>query len=64
MRTRPGPALVRTFGIPALIAAMILAGLLSGLLGDGVYDWISWIGLAAPGLAFILVRRSIKPDTD
>ncbi len=36
------------FATPTLIALLSLAGLLAALLGNGVFDWVSWVGLAAP----------------
>jgi hypothetical protein len=36
------------FRIPLAIAAITAFGLLSALLGDGVWDALSWIALAAP----------------
>lgn len=42
------PTLARTFGVPALIAVASTIGLVAALLGDGLNDWISWIGLAVP----------------
>ena len=39
---------LRIFGWPALLAALTLAGLFAGLLGDGAVDWIATAALAAP----------------
>ncbi|MBL4714107.1 MAG: hypothetical protein JKY64_06245 [Alcanivorax sp.] len=36
------------FATPTLIALLSLVGLLAALLGNGVFDWVSWVGLAAP----------------
>jgi len=36
------------FAAPTLIALLSLVGLLAALLGNGVFDWVSWVGLAAP----------------
>jgi hypothetical protein len=36
------------FRTPLAIAAITVFGLLSALLGDGVWDAVSWIALAAP----------------
>ncbi|MFT3940281.1 hypothetical protein [Rhodopseudomonas sp.] len=33
---------------PALIAALSTVGLLSALLGDGVWDGVSWVALTIP----------------
>ncbi len=40
--------LARIFAVPALLAVLTAAGLISALLGDGVFDLASWICLAAP----------------
>lgn len=39
------------FAAPAAIAAASVVGLVSALLGDGVWDVLSWLGL---GLAVLL----------
>lgn len=38
----------RVFGIPALLALLSSIGLISALVGDGVYDIVSWLGLGIP----------------
>lgn len=38
------------FAVPALIAVLTGAGLLTGLLGDGPWDAASWVGLGVPVL--------------
>lgn len=40
-----GAELRRTFGTPAIIALASIVGLVSALIGDGVFDAISWIAL-------------------
>ncbi len=54
------PSFVRTFGAPAAIAAASVVGLVAALVGDGAYDWISWIGLAVPlaAIAWAWARRA------
>jgi hypothetical protein len=42
-----------TFGIPALLAIASAVALLAGLLGDGPFDMVAWIGLAAPLLVIV-----------
>jgi hypothetical protein len=37
----------RVWTAPTLVAIASVVGLIAGLLGDGVLDWISWIGLGA-----------------
>ena len=39
---------LRLWGAPLLLAVLSLAGLLIGLLGDGVWDWLSAALLAVP----------------
>jgi hypothetical protein len=36
------------YGAPTILAAVTCVGLLSGILGDGVWDTISWVGLGIP----------------
>ncbi|MFT0138151.1 hypothetical protein ACEK07_14615 [Alcanivoracaceae bacterium MT1] len=38
----------RIFAVPVLIALTSLIGLIAALLGDGVLDVVSWVGLAVP----------------
>jgi hypothetical protein len=38
----------RIFAAPAILAVLSAAGLTSALLGDGAWDVVSWIALAAP----------------
>lgn len=41
------------FRIPLLVAALSTWGLVSALVGDGIYDVISWITLGIPVLIII-----------
>ena len=36
------------WGAPILLAVLSVIGLLAALIGDGVYDAVSWIGLGLP----------------
>lgn len=49
------------FRAPAVIAVAVAFGLISALLGDGIWDQASWIALAVPVavMAFYLCRSSI-----
>ena len=59
-RTRPG-GFVRVFGWPILLALSSAIGLISALLGDGVWDALSWNSLAAPVLVIAWhVLRPVK----
>jgi cytosine/uracil/thiamine/allantoin permease len=46
------------FGIPLLIALLSAVGLVSALVGDGIWDSISWITLLIPILlcVFFLLK--------
>lgn len=46
MKTGPF-SLTAIFAIPAVVAVLSLIGLVGALLGDGVWDWIGWLGLGA-----------------
>lgn len=49
----------RVWTIPIVVAIASLVGLIAGLMGDDVLDWIAWIGLGAAVavLAWALVVR-------
>jgi hypothetical protein len=52
-------SLVRIFVVPSLIAGIVAVGLISALLGDDIWDRVSWVALAVPLLtiAICLGRR-------
>ena len=43
------------WGWPVVLALLSSIGLLSALLGDGVWDWISWMGLGVPALLCVVL---------
>ena len=50
----------KVFAIPIVIAVLSAAGLFAALLGDGVWDSLSWVGLGIPAvlaLRGLLLRR-------
>ena len=50
----------KVFATPTVIALFSAAGLFAALLGDGVWDSLSWLGLGIPaflGLRGLLQRR-------
>lgn len=49
----------RLWGWPLGLATLTLVGLVSALVGDGVYDAVSWVGLGLPVLVggWHLARR-------
>ena len=36
------------WGWPIVIAVLSGAGLVGGLVGDGAWDWMTWVGLGVP----------------
>jgi len=51
---------------PALLIVVVAGGLLSALLGDGIWDSLSWLLLDIPLLvvAFCLLRPSSKRQSN
>ncbi len=50
------------FLVPAIIAVIVAFGLVSALLGDGVWDALSWLALLLPVMviAYCWSRRSLR----
>jgi hypothetical protein len=48
----------RVFLFPAIIAFIVGCGLASALLGDGIWDAVSWIALALP---LIIIACYVAP---
>ncbi len=48
------------FAIPIVLGVLSIVGLVSALVGDGVWDGVSWVTLAIPILlcGYFFVRRS------
>lgn len=44
----PGRTVWQVFWMPMLLALISLFGLLSALLGDGLFDALSWLALSVP----------------
>ncbi len=51
----------QVFAMPLLLAAFTLIGLLSALLGDGIWDFISWLTLGF--LIAVVAYHWLKPGT-
>ncbi|SEM78796.1 hypothetical protein SAMN04487857_10593 [Pseudomonas sp. ok272] len=49
----------KVFATPTVIALLSAAGLFAALLGDGLWDGLSWIGLGVPAVLGVwgLVKR-------
>ena len=41
------------WGWPLAIAVLSGAGLVGGLVGDGAWDWMTWVGLGVPCVASV-----------
>jgi hypothetical protein len=53
-RRRPARApFLRMWGAPLMLALLTIVGLVSALLGDGVWDYLSAVALAVPTLACV-----------
>ncbi|MGX5217742.1 MULTISPECIES: hypothetical protein [Pseudomonas] len=54
-----------TFALPLVIGLLSLLGLFCALLGDGMWDWVAWLGLGIPALlgCWPLLFRPRKPTT-
>lgn len=58
MRRKPARySLLDIFAAPIAIAVLSIVGLVTALLGDGVFDTVSWIGLLAPLLVICWALR-------
>jgi len=49
----------KVFGIPLAIGSLSAAGLFAALLGDGLWDSLSWVGLGIPAVigSWALLKR-------
>lgn len=55
-------ALWRVFRIPLLLGLFNLVGLVSALIGDGVWDVLSWVALGIPiALMYLHLRTAGHP---
>jgi hypothetical protein len=53
-------SVARIFLAPAIMASIVACGLLSALLGDGIWDALSWVALLAPVAAIAYFARREK----
>lgn len=55
----------RLWGAPIVLGVLSAVGLLAALLGDGLYDAVSWLGLGLPVAASLWygLRRRAKGGT-
>jgi hypothetical protein len=48
-----GPKVPHSYRIPAVLGAVTAVGLVSALIGDGVFDAVSWVLLVLPLLVIL-----------
>lgn len=58
MSHEPKSIFFKLWGMPILIALITLAGLISAILGTGIWHYISWITLSYP--LYIMVKHGRK----
>lgn len=60
MYTKHRQSVREVFFIPTLLSVAVLIGLVSALIGDGIWDMVSWLTILAPVVVVILAwwRRS------
>jgi hypothetical protein len=58
-------SLAKIFLIPAIIAVFVAFGLVSALLGDGIWDSLSWFCLLVPvvAVAYYMCRQTSRRRT-
>ena len=58
-------SLVQIFLIPAILALFFAVGLVSALLGDGIWDALSWFCLLVPvvAVAYCVCRQTSRRRT-
>lgn len=52
-RRPPRKPFLRMWGAPILVAVSTVVGLMSALLGDGVWDYLSAVALGVPAVACV-----------
>lgn len=50
----PRQTLSQIFGWPLVIGALSTVGLIAALVGDGVWDGVSWLALLLPILLYVI----------
>lgn len=54
MYTKHRQSVREVFFIPILLSVAVLIGLVSALIGDGIWDVVSWLTILAPVVVVIL----------
>ncbi|UGY20054.1 hypothetical protein [Bradyrhizobium septentrionale] len=55
-------SLTQIFAAPLVIAIVSTVGLISALVGDGVWDAVSWVGLGLPVLLYLVFIWRRQPN--
>jgi hypothetical protein len=63
-KQRPVNSVSAIYRIPLQIAAITGIGLASALLGDGVWDWLSWLSLAVPIVLTTVYWQKSRPPSN
>lgn len=50
----------RLWAVPILLAFLTIVGLISALLGDGIWDALSWVTLVVPIAIILRAVRSLR----
>lgn len=61
MKTTQRPLFWKVWGAPIVLGGLTCFGLLAGLLGAGIWNWLAWITLSVPlvaGIGFWLFPRA------
>lgn len=59
---RPHQTLHQIFAAPLAIGILSIVGLLAALIGDNIWDAVSWIGLAIPFVLFVFFVYRRAPN--
>ncbi|GKQ54348.1 hypothetical protein [Bradyrhizobium sp. Ce-3] len=55
-------SLTQIFAAPLVIAIVSTVGLISALVGDGVWDAVSWVALGLPVLLYLVFIWRRRPN--
>jgi uncharacterized membrane protein YuzA (DUF378 family) len=53
---------IKLWGTPVLLGILSLAGLIAALVGDGIWDIVSWIALGIP--VIVMIKYYFKPSAE
>lgn len=53
---------IKLWGMPIVLGVLSITGLIAALVGDGIWDVLSWIALAIP--VIVMIKYYFKPSAD